>query len=188
MPTAPAVEDREALRDATLECWAANHAINLARFDAGQLWFIFLGLRIAAHLGEVASLKRVLGYFLAASKLELGSTAIAAIIGVSDRAVRSAQVLAPSELLHSVQHPVGGHAKPKLAAHHSGPIAKFLVEHPRATVQEVLEFIYQAFSVSLDRKTLRTYIAKYGLGCLRGEVVEDSPLFWEPHDSAAHSS
>lgn len=177
MANAPIAPDREALRNAALEDWAGTHAINLARFDSGQLWFIFLGLRVAAHLGEVASLKRVLGYFLAAAKQDLGSAAIAAIIGVSDRAVRSAQAHLPTEMLHSVQHPVGGHARPKLKAHYSGPIAKFLVEHPRATVQEVLDFIKQEFHISLDRKTLRIYIGKYGLGCLRGERVDDSPLF-----------
>jgi transposase len=72
---------------------------------------------------------------------------------------------------------VGGHRPPKLEAHHAGPIAKFLVENRRAKVQDILDFINREFEISLDRKTLRTYVANYGLGCLRGDIIEDAPLF-----------
>jgi hypothetical protein len=169
--------DRVALRVSVLREWATAQEIDLARFDVGQQWVIFFALRVVTHLGTVAGLKRVVGYFLAISKMDLGSGTIAAIIGVSDRAVRSAQAMAPVAMLHSVQHPVGGHRKPKLEAHHAGVIAKFLVDHPRALVQEVLDFIKKELSVTVDRLTLRRYIARYGLGCLRGDLVTDTPLF-----------
>ena len=169
--------EREALRVSALREWADAHQIDLARFDLGQQWVIFFALRVVTHLGKVAGLKRLVGYFLAISKMDLGGGTIAAIIGVSDRAVRSAQALAPAAMLHSVQHPVGGHRKPKLEAHHAGLIAKFLVDHPRALVQKVLDFIRTDLSVTIDRLTLRRYIARYGLGCLRGDLVTDTPLF-----------
>jgi hypothetical protein len=169
--------EREALRAHVLREWADAHGIDLARFDLGQQWVIFFALRVVAHLGKVAGLKRVLGYFLAASKMDLGSGTIAAVIGVSDRAVRSAQALEPQAMLHSVQHPVGGHRKPKLEAHHAGVIAKFLVDHPHALVQDLLDFITNELGVTIDRLTLRRYIARYGLGCLRGELVTNAPLF-----------
>lgn len=168
--------EREALRVSVLREWADAHEIDLERFDAGQQWVIFFALRVVTHLGKVTGLKRVVGYFLAISKLDLGSGAIAAIIGVSDRAVRNAQAQTPAGMLHSVQHPVGGHRKPKLEAHHAGVIAKFLVDHPRALVQEVLDFIKKDRSVTIDRLTLRRYIARYGLGCMRGDLVTDAPL------------
>ncbi len=169
--------EREALRVSVLREWAGAHEIELARFDVGQQWVIFFALRVVTHLGKVAGLKRVVGYFLGISKMDLGSSTIAAIIGVSDRAVRDAQARAPDAMLHSVQHPVGGHRKPKLEAHHAGVIAKFLVDHPGALVQEVLDLIKKDLSVTIDRLTLRRYIARYGLGCLRGDLVTDAPLF-----------
>lgn len=169
--------ERDALRLSVLSEWADAHAINLARFDLGQQWVIFFALRVVTYLGKVAALKRVVGYVLAASKMGLGSSTIAAIIGVSDRAVRSAQALEPQAMLHSVQHPVGGHRKPKLEAHHAGVIAKFLVEHPRARVQDVLDFITKDLRVTIDRLTLRRYIARYGLGCLRGDRIAKAPFF-----------
>jgi hypothetical protein len=174
--TRPETSEWEAERQRVLLEWADAHEVDLARFDLGQQWVLFFALRVAMHLGKVAGLKRVLGYFLAASKMNLGSSAIAAVIGVSDRAVRSAQSLEPQAMLHSVQHPVGGHRKPKLEAHHAGVIAKFLVDHPHALVQDVLNFIAKELSVTIDRLTLRRYIARYGLGCLRGELITDAPL------------
>jgi hypothetical protein len=169
--------ERETLRGSMVGEWAEAHGIDLSRFDLGQQWVIFFALGVIAHLGKVAGLKRVVGYLLAVSKMDLGSTAIAAIVGVSDRAIRNAQSLDPEAMLHSVQHPVGGHRKPKLEAHHAGVVAKFLVEHPRARVQDVLSFITQELSVTIDRLTLRRYIARYGLGCLRGDMVTNAPFF-----------
>lgn len=177
MPKESKAAEREALRVSVLREWADAHGIDRARFDLGQEWIIFFALRVVTHLGRVAGLKRVVGYFLAVSRMDLGSGAIAAIIGVSDRAVRSAQALEPAAMLHSVQHPVGGHRKPKLEAHHAGVIAKFLVDHPRALVQELLDFITKELGVTIDRLTLRRYVARYGLGCLRGDLVTEAPLF-----------
>lgn len=169
--------ERQVLCQRVLREWADAQGVDLARFDLGQQWVIFFALRVVVHLGKVAGLKRVLGYFLASSKMELGSGTIAAVIGVSDRAVRSARALEPQAMLHSVQHPVGGHRKPKLEAHHAGVIAKHLVDHPHALVQDVLDFIAKELGVTIDRLTLRRYIARYGLGCLRGELVTNVPLF-----------
>lgn len=178
--------EREAQRRSALERWASAHGVELERFDLGQQWVIFFALRVVAVLGNVAPLKRVVGYFLAISGMELGSVTIGAIIGVSDRAVRTARALEPAAMLHSVQHPVGGHRKPKLEAHHAGLIAKFLVEHPRAQVQEVLAFIASNLGITVDRLTLRRYVARYGLGCLREESIEEPPLFSAAAGSEAH--
>jgi transposase len=179
--------DREAMRVETLDRWSKDSAIDLARFDTGQRWVIYFALCIVAALGEVLSLRRVLGYFLARSGFELGSQAIAAIIGVSDRSVRNIQSLSPANIVHSIRNPAGGNRKPKLEAHHSGPIAKFLVEHPRARVQDVLQFVAREFDVTMDRLTLRRYIERYGLGCLRGEFIADAPFLSEPLDLAEPS-
>ena len=38
-----------------------------------------------------------------------------------------------------------------------------------------------------DRKTLRVYLTRYGLGCLRGELLADSPLLSEAQTSEVPS-
>ena len=42
---------------------------------------------------------------------------------------------------------------------------------------ELLGFIKKTFDVEMDRLTLRRFLKRYGLGCLREEVIKDAPLF-----------
>jgi hypothetical protein len=87
-----------------------------------------------------------------------------------------------------VRTPPRGRGKPKLGPEQAGTIAKFLVEHRDSEVNDVLAFIRAQIGVAVDRKTLRVFIARYGLGCLREDTIDDRPLFSEPPDLAAPSS
>jgi hypothetical protein len=120
--------------------------------------------------------------------MSLPDPVIAALTGVSDRAIRTTKGLSAEELLHSVRTPPRGRGKPKLGPEHAGAVAKFLVEHPGAQVRDVLAFIDKELGVEMDRKTLRFYIARYGLGCLRGDVLADAPLFSEAQPTEEHFS
>ena len=167
---------RESRRLEVLEAWARQSGIRLERLDLGQQWAVYAALQATAHIGRLPGLRRVVGYLLAHSGMDLGTQVIAAVVGVSSRAVRSAQALTPTEMLHSVR-PVGGHRQPKLKPEQAGPLAKFLVEHPRAQVDETLAFIKDEFATEVDRVTLRRFIERFGLGCLKGERIADRPLF-----------
>ncbi|MEY4514832.1 MAG: hypothetical protein RLZZ450_6954, partial [Pseudomonadota bacterium] len=52
-------------------------------------------------------------------------------------------------------------------------------------VSDILSFVREELHVELDRKTLRVYIVRYGLGCLRGDMLVDAPFFSEARTSAA---
>jgi hypothetical protein len=43
-------------------------------------------------------------------------------------------------------------------------------------VAELLGFIRQTFQVEMDRLTLRRFLKRYGLGCLREDAVENTPF------------
>jgi hypothetical protein len=178
---------REATRRRELETWATEHDIDLGRFDSGQRWVLFAACNAVKVLGVVAPLQRVLGFFLAHCGMDLGSQVIAALIGVTDRAVRFNQELSPQDLLHSVQHPVGGHRPPALQPHHAGPLAKYFVKHSDASVAEILAFIRKEFGVTIERHTLQNFVERYGLGCLKDERLTSPPPFWEERAAAARS-
>lgn len=167
--------DREAARTSGLEAWAAKTGIDLGRLDSGQQWVIFAALNLIAFLGAIPVMKRLTGYLLAHSGMGLGTKVIAAVISLSDRSLRTAQALGPAAMLHSIRHPTGGHRKPKLKAEHAGVVAKYLVEHPNAEVNDILEFIKTKIGVTMDRLTLRRFVKRYGLGCLRGESIAATP-------------
>jgi hypothetical protein len=64
-------------------------------------------------------------------------------------------VLDPPAMLRCVQQPVRGHRKAKLEAHHAGVVAKFLVEHPRALVQDVLDFLAKELGITASKACSR---------------------------------
>lgn len=168
---------REAQRRTKLRSWGKKHGIQVQRLDEGQQWVVFAALQVVAVVGELAPLRRLLAYVLAHSGMKLGDRVIGAITRVSDRAVRATKTLEPKEILHSVRTQSRGRRKPKLGPEHAGLVAKYLVEHPKSKVKETLAFIKKKLGVSMDRVTLRRYLQRYGLGCLRGEIHADTPLF-----------
>lgn len=171
---------RQQERDETLQAWASGRGVELTALDDGQQWVVFGALHVMAWLGSVVPLRRVAEALLAHCGMGLSSTVIAAITATSPRAIRDTQHLTPKELLKYVQKPVVGHRKPKLEAEHAGLLAKYLVSHPRARAPEIIAYLQEQIGVSMDRLTLRRYIGKYGLGCLRGDQVDGRPLFSEP--------
>jgi hypothetical protein len=188
MATTEAITARLDERAQALEAWAQQHGVVLRQLDDGQQWLVFAALRVGSALGALPALMRLLAYLLAHCGMGLSGPVIAALTGVSDRAIRTTKALTPHELLLSVRTPPRGRGKPKLGPEHAGAVAKFLVEHPDVQVSGILSFVREQLHVDLDRKTLRVYIARYGLGCLRGDMLVDAPLFSEARTSAVHFS
>lgn len=163
-----------------------EQAVVLHHLDDGQQWVVFAALRARAALGNLSALLRVLAYVLAHCGMGLSAPLIAALTGVSDRAVRTTKALTAEQLLHSVRTPPRG--KPKLGSEHAGAMAKFLFEHPKVQVKDIVAFARKELGVHLDRKTLRVYLTRHGLGCLRDGEVADTPFLSEPRASGARSS
>lgn len=170
---------RECRREQVVQEWAQRHKIRLQRLDIGQQWVVYAALRVMACLGSVPVLRRVVEWALMQSGMDLGSNIVGAITGVSARTVRDTQAIEAPELLRYVQQPVVGHRKPKLKPEHAGLLAKYLVEHKGAKVNDILAFIQRELGVGMDRLTLRRYIKRYGLGCLRNDqhADEGGPFF-----------
>jgi hypothetical protein len=169
--------EREQTRQRVLSKWAAKAGVNLERFDDGQQWVLFAALNIMAFVGTMPVMRRVTGYLLAHCGMELRTGVIAAVIGLSDRSLRTAQALGPAQLLHSIRNPIGGHRKPKLSPEDTGVVARYLFENPQSEVNDVLAFINTKLGVTMDRLTLRRFVARFGLGCLRDESVGDTAPF-----------
>ena len=173
---ATTIIERKCQRDEQISGWGESHGIDVAHLDEGQKWAVLFALQLLAIVGNFKPLRRLVGYFLAHSGMGFGSTFIAALLDVSDRAIRYANACTAEEIVDSIRHPVRGHRAPKLGPEQAGPLAKYLVEHPRAKVHDILDLVAHKFGVTIDRLTLRRYIERYGLGCLRGDTHVGAPL------------
>lgn len=186
MALAKATKGRAAARAKALNAWEKECGIALGQLDEGQQWVVFAALQARSRLGRLPALLRLLAYVLAHCGMGLSAPLIASLTSVSDRAIRATKALTADELLHGVRTPPCG--KPKLGPEHAGIVAKFLVERPKPQVNDVLAFVKREIGIEIDRKTLRVYIARYGLGCLRGDLAIDTPLLSGTRASGGRSS
>ena len=188
MPRADAADHRQDQLDRQLDQWTTEHHLALDALDDGQRWVVFAALQFLAFVGNVTPLRRVVGYFLSHCGLDFTSPVIAAVVGRSERAVRKARPFAPTQFWARLQRPRRGHRTPKLSPADVGPVAKFLAAHPSCAVVELLAFIEETFGVEIDRLTLRRFLKRYGLGCLRKDSVAEAPLLPVEPSTVAPSS
>jgi len=180
-------EKRRTRRDEVLERWAGDTGVALEQLDDGQRWVVYAGVRAAESVASVRPMKRVLSFFLSRSEMDLSNKVVGAVIGVSDRAVQTTRHLEPKELVDVVAQSKHAHRQAKLAPHHAGPIARFLVEHPHCKVSALLAFIKDELEIEVTRHTLGRYLKRYGLGCLREIEVDDGPFFGDTPATGARS-
>jgi transposase len=166
----------ETERDRHLVKWATDTGVDLAKLDAGQQWVIYAALTFLTFIKGVAPLRRMVAYLLCHCGMGLSTSVIGAVVGTTDRAVRNSQQFKPPDFWKRLRILRRGHAPPKLRRVHVGQVAKYLAEHPKCLVADVLSFLAEKLLVKIDRLTLRRFLKRYGLGCLREHEVQDTPF------------
>ena len=165
-----------AARDKRLGKWAAESGVELSGLDAMQRGVVLAALTFLSFVGKVSAMRQVVAYLLSHSGMGLSSSVIGAVVGITDRGVRKGRGVAPKQFWKRLRQARRGRPASKLKPEQVGLVARFLSENKRCKVAELLAFIHQSFGVSMDRLTLRRFLKRYGLGCLREERVADAPL------------
>ena len=151
-------------RERRLSRWAAQSGVDLSKLDALQRGVVLAALTFLGFTGALPTLRRLVAYLLAHCGMGLSSSVIGAVVGTTDRAVRKGRQVSPRQFCKRLRQARRGHRPPKLRREQVGPVAKFLAEHKRCSVAEVLDFLRRTFGVEMDRLTLRRFLARYGLG------------------------
>ena len=154
----------------TAECWEdweQRHTQVLREATAPQRVLLEAAVRFLIAIDAQAILLRVVAFFLLHAGMGLTPVQVGAAVGRTDRAMRTLRARSARQLLESIWDELGRHRQPKLHAEHAGPIAKYLVEHPRCAQSEVVAFIAQEWKIAVDVQTLRRFFKAYGLGVLR---------------------
>jgi transposase len=147
--------------------WQREHADVMERATGPQRILLEAAVRFVAAIAGQPILLRVAAFFLLHAGMGLTPAQVGAAVGRTDRAMRTVQALEGREVLDSIWAELGRHRRPKLHPEHAGPIAKYLVEHPRCTQPEVADFIAAELSIVVDTQTLRRFLDAYGLNVLR---------------------
>jgi hypothetical protein len=149
------------------ERWEREHADVLERVTAPQRVLLEAAVRFIALIAGQPILVRVVAFFLLHAGMGLTAAQVGAAVGRTDRAMRTVRGLSAHDLLDSIWAELGRHRASKLHPEHAGPIAKYLVDHPRCTLPEVVAFIATDLKIQLDPQTLRRFLDTYGLDVFR---------------------
>lgn len=156
----------ETLQDAWAG-WQREHADVMARATGPQRILLEAAVKFVSVIAAQPILLRVAAFFLLHSGMGLTPAQVGAAMGRTDRAMRTVQALGVRDMLDSLWAELGRHRQPKLHPEHAGPVAKYLVEHPRCTQPEVAQFLAAEFSIVVDAQTIGRFLEAYGLGVLR---------------------
>lgn len=174
------------------EEWKREHAALLREATGPQRVLLEAAVQFLVFIDAQAILLRVVAFFLLHAGVGLTPVQVGAAVGRTDRAMRTVRSLSARQLVESIWDELGRHRQPKLQAEHAGPIAKYLVEHPRCTQADVVAFIAQEWKIAVDVQTVRRFFKTYGLGVLRAEPstgaemeAEGRPFCSDGHDSEA---
>jgi hypothetical protein len=107
--------------------------------------------------------RRMLAHFLMNSGLDLKLAQIARLVGVTRPTASRQNNLSSREVVRQIQHQLAGRPYGKLLPRYAGPIAHFLVTHPDASRDDVLDFIGNTWNIRVGRTALYEFLKKYGL-------------------------
>lgn len=163
---AAATQSNELPEDAWAR-WSGEHAEVLERATGSQQVLLEAAARFVAVIAGQPILLRVAAFFLLHADMGLTPAQVGAAVGRTDRAMRTVRALTVHEMLDSIWAELGRHRQPKLHPEHAGPIAKYLIDHPRCTQPEVVAFIAEELKIEIEAQALRRFLDAYGLYVLR---------------------
>ena len=165
MTRAETTQRRHKQREQALQDFQSRSAVALATLDEGQRWLLFAALNLVALLGPISPLRRVVAFLLCHCGLGLKLQVVCAALQLSPRALTSLRKTQPVDLMRSLRSTRPGKT-PKLLPEHVGPVARFLVDHPKAPVSDVLDFVHKELGISIQRHALHRFLLRYSLGKL----------------------
>jgi hypothetical protein len=109
------------------------------------------------------STSRIASHFLLHCGVGLKITQIARLVGINARSAFRHRNLSAKQVGQQIHHHFQGRPYGKLLPRHAGSIAEFLFRHPKATRDELLDFIAQIWGFRVSKVALWEFLSKYGL-------------------------
>jgi hypothetical protein len=129
---------------------------------------------------------RLLSHFLLHCHSELKVAQIARLLGIRRATAAAQQGMSSKEVVQATHQRLAGRAHGKLLPRFAGPIAEFLLENPKASRYDLLDFIERTWGVRVSRIALYHFLKKYGLDQTGRIAAVSAPA--EPPSSAVPDS
>ena len=147
----------------TFDQWLRAAKIESGKLTAKQRTVLDTAFGFLQECGDDYYSVRVLTHFLLHSRLGLKVAQVARLVGIRRSTASEQQGMSSKEVVQTAHHRMAGRPHGKLLPRYAGPIAQFLVTHPKATRLDVLDFIEGTWEVRVSTVALSKFLKKYGL-------------------------
>lgn len=128
-----------------------------------QLAVLKAAFAFLQQAGRDYASRRLVAHFLLNCQLDLKLAQVARLVGVTRPTASRQNRLSSRAVVREIQHQLSGRPYGKLLPRYAGPIAQFLVTHPEASRDDVLDFIENTWSIRVGLTALHKFLKKYGL-------------------------
>jgi hypothetical protein len=147
----------------SFEGWLERARLQRERLNARQISVLEAAFQFLEHGGHDYASRRLVEHFLLHSALGLKVAQVARLVGL-DRCTSSRhRPCSSSQVVQAIHNRQAGKFPGKLLPRYAGPIAQYLLEHPNATRDEVLDFLERRWQIRPGYRALDNFLRKYGL-------------------------
>jgi hypothetical protein len=118
---------------------------------------------------------RLLSHFLLHCECGLKVAQVARLVGIARPTASKQQGMSSKAAIQQAHQRMAGRSHGKLLPRYVGPIAAFLVAHPKASQAELIDFVAQTFGERVSRIALYKFLKKYGLNNGAGPAQPPGP-------------
>ena len=161
-----------------VERWLNEASIPHTKRTADRMPVFKAAYAFLEQAGSDYASRRILAHFLYNSQLDLKLAQIARLVGVTRPTASRQNKLSSRDVIRQIQQQMSGRPYGKLLPRYAGPIAHFLVTHPDATRDDVLDFIGNTWKIRVGRTALYEFLKKYGLD---RESLDEARSSESPH-------
>jgi len=166
----------------SFEGWLEGARLRRERLNAHQISVLEAAFRFLERGGHDYASRRLVEHFLLHSELGLKVAEVARLVGL-DRCTSSRhRPCSSSQVVQAIHNRQAGKFPGKLLPRYAGPIAQYLLEHPKATRDEVLDFLERRWQIRPGYRALDNFLRKYGLD---RRSLDESGSSASPDDSPA---
>ena len=148
----------------TFPAWLAQAHIPEHRLTPAQRGLLQAAFHFRQQQGNDYFSTRLLSHFLLHCGGGLKVAQVARLVGISRPTASRQQGLSSKQVVGQAHHRMAGRPYGKLLPRYAGPIAQFLLTHPKASRADALGFIEATFGVRVSRIALYHFLKRYGLG------------------------
>lgn len=156
----------------TFDEWLRDAKIERERLSPDQVALLEASFRFVVCCGGDYYSRRVLSHFLLHCGFGLKVSQIARILGISRSTASKQQGVSSKEMVQAAHHRMAGRPHGKLLARYAGPVAQFLIAHPKASRYDVLDFIQRTWGIQASTVALYHFLKKYGLDRAQRNLAE----------------